>query len=294
MLSSNQIGALYMAVSAISFSIMDILVKLMSVSYPTGEIVFFRGFFGLIPILFIIPKERYGNLFETKKIKLHLARAFIGTLGMLWIFLSVKFLPIAEAISITFAAPVFATIFSIIFLKEIVKIFRWVAIIIGLVGVIIILKPGTELFTIYSVFPLLFCICFGIIAVLIKKLSKTEPDYLIATYFTLSIIFFGFVSLFFDFKLPTLQDCIPLILIGICGSAGNIFLTMSIRKASVSIVTPIKYLSLIIATFAGILIFDEIPYLTTYIGATLVIASSFIIFKREEIKNKKSIITRQI
>ena len=120
MLSSNQIGALYMAVSAISFSIMDILVKLMSVSYPTGEIVFFRGFFGLIPILFIIPKERYGNLFETKKIKLHLARAFIGTLGMLWIFLSVKFLPIAEAISITFAAPVFATIFSIIFLKEIV------------------------------------------------------------------------------------------------------------------------------------------------------------------------------
>ena len=294
MLSSNQIGALYMAISAVSFSIMDILVKVMSDYYPIGEIVFFRGLFGVIPILFIIPKDRYKNLFQTKKLKLHLARALIGTLGMLWIFLAVKFLPIAEAITITFAAPVFATIFSMFILKESVKIFRWVAIIIGLVGVIIILKPGTELFTLYSILPLLFCLCFGIIAVIIKKLSTTEPDFLIATYFTLSIIFFGFISLFFNFKMPMLKDILSLILIGIAGSAGNIFLTMSLRKGSISTVTPIKYLSLIIATFAGILIFDEIPYFTTYLGAVFIIVSSFIIFKREQFKKTKSVITRQV
>ena len=294
MLSSNQIGALYMAISAVSFSIMDILVKIMSDYYPIGEIVFFRGLFGVIPILFIIPKDRYKNLFQIKKLKLHLARALIGTLGMLWIFLAVKFLPIAEAITITFAAPVFATIFSMIILKESVKIFRWVAIIIGLVGVIIILKPGTELFTLYSILPLLFCLCFGIIAVIIKKLSTTEPDFLIATYFTLSIIFFGFISLFFNFKMPMLKDILSLILIGIAGSAGNIFLTMSLRKGSISTVTPIKYLSLIIATFAGILIFDEIPYFTTYLGAVFIIVSSFIIFKREQFKKTKSVITRQV
>ena len=294
MLSSNQIGALYMAISAVSFSIMDVLVKLMSISYPIGEIAFFRGFFGLIPIFFIIPKERYKNLFETKKLRLHLARAAIGTLGMISIFLAVKYLPIAEAITITFAAPIFATIFSMILLKEVVKLFRWVAIIIGLGGVVIILKPGTELFTIYSLFPLLFCVCFGIIAVLIKKLSKTEPDYLIAIYFTLSIILSGFVSLFFDFKLPTLEDLVLFIFIGIAGSAGNIFLTMSLRKGSVSTVTPIKYLSLVIATFAGIFIFNEIPSFTSYIGAVLIVVSSFIIFKREEIKKNKSIFVRQV
>jgi len=93
---------------------------------------------------------------------------------MLWIFLAVKYLPIAEAITITFAAPVFATIFSMIILKEVIKVFRWVAIIIGLAGVVIILKPGTELFTIYSLFPLMFCLFFGIIAILIKKLSKNR------------------------------------------------------------------------------------------------------------------------
>lgn len=294
MLSSNQIGAIYMAISAVSFSIMDILVKIMSASYPTGEIVFFRGLFGLIPIFFIIPRERYKNLFQTKKLKMHLARAFIGTFGMLWIFLAVKYLPIAEAITITFAAPVFATIFSMIILKEVIKLFRWVAIIIGLAGVVIILKPGTELFTVYSLFPLMFCLFFGIIAILIKKLSKTEPDYLIATFFTLVIIFCGSISLFFEFKMPTARDFVPLVLIGIAGSAGNIFLTMSLRKGSISAVTPIKYLSLIIATFAGVLIFDEIPYFTTYLGAALIVASSFIIFKREEIKNKKTIIARQV
>jgi len=82
----------------------------------------------------------------------------------------------------------------------------------------------------------------------------------------------------------------PLFLIGIAGSAGNIFLTMSLRKGSISAVTPIKYLSLIIATFAGVLIFDEIPYFTTYLGAAFIIASSFIIFKREEIKIKKQLL----
>ena len=294
MLSSNQIGALYMAISAMSFSIMDILVKIMSESYPTGELVFFRGFFGLIPIFFIIPKDRYKNLFQTTKLKLHLSRAFAGTFGMICIFLGVKFLPIAEAITITFAAPIFATIFSMIFLGEEVKIFRWIAIVVGLSGVLIILKPGTELFTIYSIFPLMFCIFFGIIAVLIKQLSKTEPDYLIIIYFTLSLIFCGSISMFFDFKFPNMQDFLFLVLIGIFGSTGNIFLTMSLRKGSVSTVTPIKYLSLVFATTAGIFIFHEIPHLTTFIGASLIILSSFIIFRREQIKKVNPVVTRQV
>ena len=283
-----------MAISAMSFSIMDILVKLMSATYPTGELVFFRGFFGLIPIFFIIPRERYKNLFQTTKLKLHLGRAIFGTLGMVSIFLGVKFLPIAEAITITFAAPIFATIFSMIFLGEQVRIYRWIAIIVGLLGVVIILKPGTEFFTIYSIFPLMFCIFFGSIAVMIKQLSKTEPDYLIIIYFTITLIFCGIISMFFDFKLPTLADLLFLIPIGIAGSTGNIFLTMSLRKASVSTVTPIKYLSLVFATLAGIFIFNEIPHLTTFVGAILIVLSSLIIFKREQIKKVSPVVTRQV
>ena len=252
MLTENQQGIIFMFLSVICFSTMDILVKFLSASYPTFQLVLFRGIFGLIPIFFIIPKNRYKNLFYTSKIKLHSIRAIAGALAMIFLFLGLKYLPIADAIAISFAGPVFATVFSIIFLNENVRIFRWIAIIIGLIGVIIILKPGTDLFSFYAIYPILFCIGFGVISIAIKKLSSTEPDYLIALYFTIVLIFIGSISCFFEWETIKQKDLVFLVLIGISGSLGHIFLTKSIRNAEVSKVTPIKYLSLIFATISGI------------------------------------------
>jgi len=294
MISKNQLGIIFMILSVISFSVMDIVVKLMSSHYPTGQLIFFRGFFGLIPILFIIPKERIGNLLKTEKIKLHLVRAFGGAFAMTFLYLGLKFLPIADAITISFAAPIFATIFSIIFLNEKVRLIRWLAIFFGLTGVIIVLKPGTELFTYYSFFPILFCIGFATISIAIKKLSKTEPDYLIALYFTLVLILFGLISISMGWKKIDISDIHYLIIIGLSGSIGNIFLTKSIREADISLVTPIKYLSLVFAIIAGWLIFNEIPSILTISGAMLIILSTFVIFKREAAKKIKPTIIRQL
>ena len=294
MISKNQLGIIFMILSVISFSVMDIVVKLMSSHYPTGQLIFFRGFFGLIPILFIIPKERIGNLLKTEKIKLHLVRAFGGAFAMTFLYLGLKFLPIADAITISFAAPIFATIFSIIFLNEKVRLIRWLAIFFGLTGVIIVLKPGTELFTYYSFFPILFCIGFATISIAIKKLSKTEPDYLIALYFTLVLILFGLISISMGWKKIDISDIHYLIIIGLSGSIGNIFLTKSIREADISLVTPIKYLSLVFAIIAGWLLFNEIPSVLTISGAMLIILSTFVIFKREAAKKIKPTIIRQL
>lgn len=294
MVSKNQLGIIYMILSVISFSIMDILVKLMSDYYPTGQLIFFRGLFGLIPILFIIPKDRLNNLFETQKIKLHFVRAFGGAFAMTFLYLGLKFLPIADAITLSFAAPIFATIFSILFLGEVVRFIRWFAIILGMTGVVIVLKPGTEMFTYYSLFPILFCLGFATISIAIKKLSKTEPDYLIALYFTFVLIFFGTISTYFGWTEIRYQDIFYLILIGLSGSVGNIFLTKSIREADVSLVTPIKYLSLVFAILAGMFIFNEKLSYLTIAGASLIIISSFVIFKREAAKKIKSTIVRQL
>ena len=123
--------------------------------------IFLEAFLGLIPIFFIIPLDRYKNLLETSKLKLHIGRAVAGTFAMANLYLGLKFLPIADAITISFAAPIFATIFSIIFLSEIVRFYRWFAIILGIIGVIVVLKPGTTMFSYYSFFPyfILFRIC---------------------------------------------------------------------------------------------------------------------------------------
>jgi drug/metabolite transporter (DMT)-like permease len=294
MISKNQLGIIYMIFSVMSFSLMDISVKLMTSAYPIGQLIFFRGFFGLIPIFFIIPLDRYKNLLETSKLKLHIGRAVTGTFAMANLYLGLKFLPIADAITISFAAPIFATIFSMIFLKEIVRFYRWFAIIIGIIGVIVVLKPGTTMFSYYSFFPILFCIGFATISILIKKLSKTEPDYLISMYFTIMLILTGSASYFFGWNNIEMKDIGFLITIGVFGSTGNIFLTMSIRKADISLVTPVKYLSLLFAVMAGIFIFEETISYLTLIGAFLIIISTAIIFRREAIKKVKTTIVRQV
>ena len=183
---------------------------------------------------------------------------------------------------------------KVIFLSEIVRFYRWFAIILGIIGVIVVLKPGTTMFSYYSFFPILFCLGFATISILIKKLSKTEPDYLISMFFTIALILTGCISYFFGWNEIKTEDIIYLFAIGICGSTGNIFLTMSIRKADISLVTPVKYLSLIFAILSGIFIFGESISYLTLLGAFLIIISTAIIFRREAIKKVKTTMVRQV
>lgn len=294
MILNTKSGPFYFLISVIFFSVMEILVKFLSSSYPIGELVFFRGFFGLLPIIFIMPKKKFFQNFKTKKIKLHIFRTITGCFALISIFFSLKYLPLADAISITFAAPIFATIFSIFFLKEIVGKKRWFAVLIGFLGILIILKPGTSLFSIYSIFPILFCVGFAASASLIRILSKTDKNYLISFYYTAGLTL---VSLFLDplsWKIPLFKDCLLLISIGIIGSLGNIIITEAYRKSEISLITPIKYLNLIFAIVFGYYLFNEVPEYSTLIGSVFIIVSTVIIFIRERKLNKKNIIPKEL
>ena len=294
MILNTKSGPFYFLISVIFFSVMEILVKFLSSSYPIGELVFFRGFFGLLPIIFIMPKKKFFQNFKTKKIKLHIFRTITGCFALISIFFGLKYLPLADAISITFAAPIFATIFSIFFLKEIVGKKRWFAVLIGFLGILIILKPGTSLFSIYSIFPILFCVGFAASASLIRILSKTDKNYLISFYYTAGLTL---VSLFLDplsWKIPLFKDCLLLISIGIIGSLGNIIITEAYRKSEISLITPIKYLNLIFAIVFGYYLFNEVPEYSTLIGSVFIIVSTVIIFIRERKLNKKNIIPKEL
>ena len=294
MILNTKSGPFYFLISVIFFSVMEILVKFLSSSYPIGELVFFRGFFGLLPIIFIMPKKKFFQNFKTKKIKLHIFRTITGCFALISIFFGLKYLPLADAISITFAAPIFATIFSIFFVKEIVGKKRWFAVLIGFLGILIILKPGTSLFSIYSIFPILFCVGFAASASLIRILSKTDKNYLISFYYTAGLTL---VSLFLDplsWKIPLFKDCLLLISIGIIGSLGNIIITEAYRKSEISLITPIKYLNLIFAIVFGYFLFNEVPEVSTLIGSVFIIVSTVIIFIRERKLNKKNIIPKEL
>ncbi len=285
MLSKNQLGFLYMFMSICAFSLMDILVK-WSVNYPIGQVLFFRGFFGMVFYFFVIPKDKLHNFYVTKRAGLHFLRCFAGLIALVAIFIALRELPLATVVSISFAAPIFTTIFSIFLLKENVGLFRWLAVIIGFVGILIITEPGISQLNIYYIFPIIFCLGLSYVAIAIRQLSTTEPVWLISFYFSLSITLLSFFTIPHGWVMPNINHFILLVLIGVFGGVANLWLSQSYRYAEVSLVTPLKYLALVFAIIFGYFIWDEIPTIKTLIGALLVIISTLIIFRREIYKKK--------
>jgi len=280
MLTKNQLGFLYMFLSVCTFSVMDLLVKWSS-DYPTGEVLFFRGFFGLLPTYFLIPKNRLKTFYTTERSKEHLFRCLMGLMALIAIVVALRELPLAVVVSLSYAAPLFITVLSIFLLSEKVGVFRWLAVIIGFVGVIIIAEPGFKGMNYLYFLPLIFCIGMAFVTITIRKLSTTEPIWLISIFFTITISIAGLATIPMGWKMPNFQDFILLALIGVTGGSANLFLTQSYKLSEVSLVAPLKYLALAFAIFFGYFIWNEIPTIKTLIGASLVVLASLIIFRRE-------------
>ena len=112
--------------------------------YPTGEVLFFRGFFGLLPTFFLIPKNKLKTFYKTNRPKEHLFRCLMGLIALVAIVIALRKLPLAVVVSLSFAAPLFITVLSIFLLSEKVGLFRWGAVLIGFIGVIVISEPGFD------------------------------------------------------------------------------------------------------------------------------------------------------
>ena len=280
-----------MFMSVCAFSIMDVIVK-WSDTYPVGQVLFFRGLFGMIPIFFLVPRERYFDFYKTKRPFLHFKRVLAGLISIVAIFIALRKLPLATVVSISFAAPIFTTIFSIFLLKEKVGFYRWLAVFVGFIGIIIISEPGYTSLNINYLYPIIFCLGLSYVAITIRQLSSTEPVWLIGLYFSFSIMIISFFTISQEWLMPNLKDLFLLSMVGILGGLANLWLTYSYKLSEVTLVTPLKYLALVFAIFFGYLIWDEVPSIKTLTGASLVIISSFIIFRREIYLKKQLSIAR--
>jgi len=280
MLVKNQLGFLYMFMSICAFSVMDLIVK-WSEYYPLGQVLFFRGFFGLLLYFLIMPRDRIKNFYYTKRAGLHFLRCLFGLIALIAIFIALRNLPLATVVSISFAAPIFTTIFSIFFLSEKVGFYRWLAVLIGFIGIVIITEPGFDSLNIYYIYPIIFCLGLSYVAITIKQLSTTEPVWLISLNFSAAITFASLFTIPFGWIMPDTKDLILLCMIGFLGGFANLWLSQSFKLSEVSLVSPLKYLALVFGIIFGYLIWNEVPTIKTLTGALLVIASSLIIFRRE-------------
>ena len=280
-----------MFMSVCAFSVMDAIVK-WSDAYPVGQVLFFRGFCGMIPIFFLIPRERYFDFYKTSRPFLHFKRCLAGLIAIVAIFIALRKLPLATVVSISFAAPIFTTIFSIFLLKEKVGFYRWLAVFVGFIGIIIISEPGYSSLNVNYLYPIVFCLGLSYVAIAIRQLSSTEPVWLIGLYFSFSIMIISFFTFAQGWLIPNLKDLFLLSMVGVLGGLANLWLTQSYKLSEVTLVTPLKYLALVFGIFFGYIIWDEVPTIKTLVGASLVIISSFIIFRREIYLKKQVSIAR--
>ena len=224
---------------------------------------------------------------KTKKPLAHLIRAFSSAGCVVLFFFGIKFLLLSENQAIFHTAPIIASLLAIPILGEKFGYNRIFAILIGFIGTLIILKPGTNLFNIYSLIPLASAFFMAIAYLATRYLMTTESSIAIIFYYSVALLITSLVFFPSNYIMPTLLELIPLSLIGVIGSLGHYFLSLAAKNAEVTVIAPFEYSSFIFVTFLAYIFYNEIPDLSIYIGAVFIIISGIYIVFREQ-KNKKN------
>ena len=265
--------------SVLSFVIMDVLIKKLSNNFPTNEIIFFRCLFGLVPVTFMLFITK--SSIKTSKINLHIFRALVASLAMFAFFKSFYFLPLAQVSSISFASIMITTILAIYLLKEKVGIKRWIAIFIGFIGILIILRPGTNIFNFYMLLPLLGAALLSVAVIIMKSVLKYDSPPTCSFYMHILVVFIMICTLFVSFNIPSYKDLFLLFCMGFIGGVAQILATNAYRLADVSILSPIDYSSILWAITFGIIFFSDYPDLYVIIGSLVIVISTYYIIYRE-------------
>ena len=288
-------GIIYKLISVVIFIAMSALIKVTAPHIPSGEAVFFRSFFALPIILIWLYhlKELRQGLRVTKPWG-HVKRGVIGAVAMLFSFAGLGYLPLPEVTAISYLAPLLTVVFAAIILKEEVRIFRISAVGLGLVGVFIVVWPKLTFFGVapqahagpsetLGVALVLTGATFAALAqIFVRRLVQTDKTPAIVFYFSVTSIAISLLTIPFGWVWPTFFEAGLLVLAGLLGGVGQIFLTSSYREAEASVVAPFDYASMIFALLIGYFVFAEVPSLTTLAGAALVIFAGILIIWRED------------
>lgn len=285
-LSATVRGAVLMTGSGISFALMMVLVRHVSASVHPFETAFFRNLFGLV---FMMPWLLHSGLgaLATRRLGMHMVRAVFGLSAMLCLFMALTLMPLAEATALTFAAPLFTTIGAALVLKERVRVRRWTATLAGFVGVVIILRPGAEIVTPAAVVALGAAIFMASAFLSVKSLARTEHPEAIVIYFGLLVTPISLVPALLVWTPPTLELLLWFLLIGLAATAGQLLLTKAFAAAEASAVMPFDFSRLVFVSIFAAVLFEEMPDVTTYVGAAIIMASAVYITHRESRLGKR-------
>jgi drug/metabolite transporter (DMT)-like permease len=284
-------GITLKVISVVFFVVMATLLKATE-TIPAGELVFFRCFFAILPVaLWLVWRGQIRGALRTKRPWGHVFRAMVGATSMSLGFFALTRLPLPEATAIGYAAPLLIVLFSAVLLKERVHVFRWTAVVIGLVGVVIILWPRLTLFT--SGQPLGDSEAVGAIAAFggaivtafalmqVRNLTQTERSETIVIYFFIISSIMSLLTIPFGWVMPTTEQALLVVGAGFAGGFGQLLMTSSYRHAEMSVIAPFEYVSLLLTLLIGFFIFGDVPTLPMVLGAVIIVGSGIAVILRE-------------
>ena len=259
--------------SVMIFVGMQTCLKAVGDDVPAGQLVFFRSFFALIPVvIYLWWLGDLGTALATDDIGGHFIRGIVGVTSMGLGFFALSRLPYPEWISLSYGAPLLTVVFAAIFLKEVVRAYRWVAVLVGLCGIVIVAAPN---------FSLSSGDMAAIAMIQVRRLVAHEKTATIVVYFSMTCSIIALVTLPFGWVVPDGRQAVLLVGAGLCGGVGQLLLTACYRYADTSTIAPFEYTSMIAAVVIGYTVFNEEVTATTLLGAFIVISAGLFIIFRE-------------
>jgi drug/metabolite transporter (DMT)-like permease len=280
----NRRGILWMLLFTICVGTMHACIRHVSTTglHPF-EIAFFRNVFGLIVAIPWFIRLGLQPLKTTRFGFLGL-RGVLNVISMLAFFYALSIAPLAQVTALSFSAPIFATLLAMVVFGERAGVRRWTAIVVGFVGTLVILRPGFTDIGLGAVLTLAAALLWGVCMLIIKSLGRTESAVTITIYMSLVMAPLSLIAALFVWQWPTAEQLIWLIAIGTLGGAGQMSMAQALRTAETHVVMPVDFVKLIWVSAIAYVAFAEVPDAFTWIGGTMIFASTAFIAWREHVK----------
>ncbi|WP_312238915.1 DMT family transporter [Stenotrophomonas sp.] len=273
--------------STLAFGLMAVAIRYATAHVPTQEVAFFRNAFGLLVLLPLLLRPGRGSL-RTRQLPRYLLRSAIGLASMLCAFWAIGHLPMSQAISLSYSTPLFVTIAAVLWLGETVRARRWAAVIIGFIGVLIIVRPGSTSFTPGTLVAVLAAVLSSLVAIQIKQLTRVDSADAVVLYTYLFWVPLSLLPAVFVWVWPTGMAWLWLAATGLFGTVGQLLWTRALRLGEVSALTPISFMQLPLVAVLGWLLFGETLDRWTVIGAAIILGANAYIAHREAVLSRRA------
>ena len=290
MLNNNQFAIFLIIISIIFGTLMGTFIKLAQEELNVFTTGFLRFFFGFLIIIPYILKTKF-EVFSTKNLKIHILRSALNLPAMLLGFAALAMLPLEKMTAIHFIVPIIVTILAVIFLKEKIYLYRSIALVMGFLGMLIILRPGIIDISIGIYMALISSLIWSVVIILTKKVSKDDSAITILSHQYVYMSLFSFPLVIYFWDQPSLKTIIFILCAAMSGTILHIALNHAYKLVDVTMTQPYSFLGLLVSSIIGYFVFSDKPDFYTWLGASVIFCGVLLISYRELQLNKE--ITRK-